>query len=259
VKVSLITISFNSEATIGDTLRSVAEQSHPDIEHIVIDGASRDGTLQVLREHGAHVARVVSEPDNGLYDAMNKGLTLASGDVVGLLNADDMLADRHVVARIAEAFAPPLHAAPDCVYGDLVYVAADDLERVVRYWRSGVFAPSRLKFGWMPPHPAFYMRRSLLDDVGRFDTTLRIAADYDFMLRCLTRPGVRVAYVPEVLVRMRLGGISNRSMASLRDKSREDLAVMRRHGVGGWFTLASKNMRKLPQFLASAPRKTDSG
>lgn len=253
MKVSLITISFNSEGTIGDTLRSVAGQSHPDIEHIVIDGASRDRTLQVLQQQGAHVAQVVSEPDKGLYDAMNKGLALASGDVVGLLNADDVLADQHAVARVAAAFAPTLHAAPDCVYGDLVYVAAHDLERVVRYWRSGAFAASRLKFGWMPPHPTFYLRRSMLDDVGRFDTTLRIAADYDFMLRCLTRPGVRVAYVPEVLVRMRLGGVSNRSMASLRDKSREDLTVMRRHRVGGWFTLVSKNLRKLPQFFASAP------
>lgn len=254
MKISLITISFNSEATIGDTLRSVAEQSHPDIEHIVIDGASRDGTLQVLREQGAHVARMVSEPDKGLYDAMNKGLALASGEVVGLLNADDVLADRHAVAHVAAAFAPAPQAAPDCVYGDLVYVAADDLERVVRYWRSGAFTPSRLRFGWMPPHPAFYMRRSRLDDVGLFDTTLRIAADYDFMLRCLTMPGVRVAYVPKVLVRMRLGGISNRSIASLLNKSREDLTVMRRHGVGSWLTLVSKNLRKLPQFFGTGAK-----
>lgn len=246
MNVSIVTVSFNSRLTIGDTLRSVAAQSHPDIEHIVVDGASEDATLEIVRREGGHVAKVVSEPDRGIYDAMNKGLRLATGDFVGFLNADDMLADRDAVARLAE-FASRGDA--DAVFGDLVYVRAADMNSVVRYWTCGDFSRRRLRLGWMPPHPTFYVRRSRLTEVGEFDTGLRIAADYDFMMRCLTRPGVRTAYVPEVIVRMRLGGISNRSIASMLDKSREDLAVMRRYGIGGWPTLVCKNLRKLPQFV----------
>ena len=247
MRISIITVAYNSRATIADTLRSVAAQSHPDIEHIVVDGASTDDTLAVVRSHGAHVAQVVSEPDRGIYDAMNKGLALASGDFVGFLNADDMLASTDVVASIAAAAV----ADTGAVCGDLEYVRKDRPEQVVRYWRCGPFAASRLRFGWMPPHPTLYVRRSLLAVLGPFDTRLRIAADYDFMLRCLSRPGMQVAYVPKVLVKMRTGGASNRSLSALLRKSREDLIALKRNDVGGLMTLLCKNARKLPQFFAS--------
>jgi len=245
MKISVITVCFNSIATIADTLASVGRQEHVEIEHIVIDGGSTDGTLAVIRSHATAPFRLVSEPDKGIYDAMNKGLSLASGDVVGFLNADDIFESATALSRIAGA----VSAGADAVYGDLIYVGASNPEIVVRYWRSGGFRRSRLRFGWMPPHPTFYARRSLLHEVGAFDTQLRVAADYDMMLRCLTRPGLVVSYLPEVLVRMRLGGASNASSGAMLRKSREDLLVMRKHRVGGWFTLASKNLRKLPQFL----------
>jgi len=245
MKISIVTVTYNCVATIGDTLRSVASQTYPDIEHIVIDGGSTDGTLQTIESHRTRVSCLISEPDNGIYDAMNKGIARASGDLVGFLNADDVLASADAITCIAEA----ARDGVDAVYGDLVYVRTTNLDKVVRRWRSGAFARDRLRFGWMPPHPTFYVRTALLRDIGGFDDGLRVAADYDLMLRCLMRPGLRIAYVRSVLVRMRLGGASNASSSALQRKSREDLVVMRRHGIGGWFTLLSKNVRKLPQFF----------
>lgn len=247
MKISVITVAFNSAKTIKDTLASVAAQTHPHIEHIVIDGASSDHTLEQVRLHGQHVKVLISEPDAGIYDAMNKGLAAATGDYVGFLNADDLLASSTAVAAIATAAS----LGNDAVYGDLVYVRQDQVTYVVRHWRSSPFHASSLRFGWMPPHPTFYVKRSLVKDLGGFDISLKIAADYDFMMRCLTRPGTRAAYVPEVLVSMRMGGVSNRSIRSMLRKSAEDLVVMRRHHIGGWLTLASKNFRKLPQFLST--------
>ena len=245
MKVSIVTVAYNSAATIASTLASVAEQTHADIEHIVIDGKSTDTTMAIVAQHRAGLAQVVSEADRGIYDAMNKGIALATGDMVGFLNADDVLNDPHAVAGIAGAAA----AGADVVYADLVYVRNDDLRRVVRRWRSGAFHRSRLSFGWMPPHPTFYVRRSLLEEIGGFDTSLRIAADYDLMLRCLARPETTVAYLPQVVVRMRTGGVSNATLASMMRKSREDLLALRRHRVGGWLTLFAKNLRKLPQYF----------
>ena len=248
MRISIITVAFNSAATIADTMRSVAGQTHDDIEHLVIDGASTDDTLAVVRAHGAHLAKLLSEPDQGIYDAMNKGLALATGDFVGFLNADDMLASPDVVTSIARAAG--IHGT-DAVCGDLVYVLKDRPDKVLRYWRCGPFAPSQLRFGWMPPHPTLYVRRALIGELGGFDTRLRIAADYEFMLRYLGRAGTQVRYVPEVLVKMRTGGASNRSLGAMLRKSREDLLALRRNQVGGLVTLLCKNARKLPQFFAS--------
>ena len=248
MKVSVITVAFNSAATIADTLASVAAQTHPDIEHIVIDGASTDNTVALVRQHGTRVASLVSERDRGIYDAMNKGLKLATGDLIGFLNADDVYADDGAVSAIVNA--ATLEPSASAVYGDLVYAAQDDLTKVIRLWRSGSFAHTRLRYGWMPPHPTFYVRADRLASIGQFDDTLRIAADYDFMLRTLSGPQVTAAYVPRVLVKMRAGGASNQSLKALVRKSREDLQTLRRNGVGGWFTLGCKNLRKIPQFFA---------
>ena len=247
LKISIITVTYNSASTIRDTLASVASQTHTDIEHIVIDGGSTDGTQALVAQHGCRVSRMVSEPDKGIYDAMNKGLRLATGEYVGFLNGDDIYAAHDVVARIAETSA---RETPDAIYGDLVYVDPGRAKPVVRHWQAGEFARSRLKFGWMPPHPTLYVRRSVLDRIGPFDATLRIAADYEYMLRLLTEPGLTVAYIPHILVRMRIGGASNANIRSLMNKSKEDLLALRRHRVGGWPTLLLKNARKLPQFLS---------
>jgi glycosyltransferase len=246
MKFTIITVAYNSARTIGDTLRSVAAQTYPDIEHLVIDGASKDTTLEQVRVHGKHVARLISEPDRGIYDAMNKGLGMASGEWIGFLNADDMFASPDSVAQLAAAAMPE---AVNLLYGDLDYVEEVDTTRVVRQWRSGSFEPRQLRYGWMPPHPTFYVRRERFGH-ERFNTRYRIAADYDYMLRCLLRPEASIAHVPHVLVHMRNGGASNRSAKALWRKSREDLAVMRAHGVGNTLTLLAKNFRKLPQFFA---------
>lgn len=247
LKISIITVSYNSASTIGDTLRSVSEQTHPDIEHLVIDGGSSDGTLEIVRLLGERVSCCLSEADRGIYDGMNKGLRLATGEFVGFLNADDVFSDPEAVSRMARFL--ETHAAGDVVYSDLVYVRSDNLQIVVRHWRSGRLSPGDLKMGWMPPHPTFYIRRSRLQDIGEFDTGLHIAADYDFMLRCLLRDDFSVLYLPCILVRMRSGGISNRSLRNIFHKSREDLSIIRRNKIGGLLTLIIKNIRKVGQFV----------
>lgn len=252
MKVTIITVCFNSERFIGDALTSVDAQDHPLIEHIIVDGASRDGTVDVVRSHGRTWRRLVSEPDRGLYYAMNKGLALAEGELIGFLNADDVLADSSAISRLVRC---ALDTGCNALYSDLVYVSAEHPARIVRRWDSGEFSLRNLSYGWMPPHPTFYFHRSLLPTIGEFDTSMRIAADYDFMLRALVSPGVAVARVPGVMVRMRTGGASNRSALAMLQKSREDLLALRRNNIGGIFALACKNLRKLPQFLPAAMRE----
>jgi glycosyltransferase len=247
--LSVITAVFNRAATLGEALRSVREQQCPNIEHIVIDGGSTDGTLEVLDAHKAGIAKIISEPDGGLYDALNKGIRHASGDVVGFMHADDQFASPMALARIARAFEDP---AVGAVYGDLVYVKKNDVSQVVRYWRAGQYQRAHLTQGWMPPHPTFYVRKDIYSRLGAFDTRYRIAADYENMLRILWRGRVQAAYIPEVLVRMRLGGVSNLSLYNMLHKSREDYAAMRQNGIGGLQALLLKNVTKLPQFVTRA-------
>jgi len=253
-KISIVTAVYDRAETIGDAIRSVQSQSYEDVEHLIVDGASQDGTLEVVEALRTPAMRVVSEPDDGIYDALNKGLRLAGGDVLGLVHSDDVLADDAVLADVAEAFADP---AVDAVYGDLEYVAADAPERVVRYWRAGEYTRARLRRGWMPPHPTLFVRRQVVERHGAYDTSYRIAADYDVVLRWFGA-GIEVRYLPRVLVRMRLGGESNASFGRLLRKSAEDYRALRRSGVGGAGTLFLKNASKLPQFLRRrAPVKSD--
>jgi glycosyltransferase len=246
MKISVITATYNSAATVRHALQSVSDQSWPDVEHIVIDGASRDDTLAILAQHGARVAKVVSEPDKGIFDALNKGIAAASGDVVGFLHSDDEFASPEVLSWIAQEFSDENVQA---VYGDLVYVRRENTQSVVRTWRSGKFSPGKLARGWMPPHPTLYLRRGIYERLGVFDCRYRIAADYDFILRLFSSAALGVRYIPRVLVRMRVGGNSNRSLRNILNKSREDYAALRSHGFGA-AALAAKNLRKLPQFLA---------
>lgn len=246
VKISIITATWNCADTVGDCLDSVAAQSWPHREHLVIDGASRDATLELLTTRRAQLAVLLSEPDRGIYDALNKGIARASGDVVGFLHADDVYAGPAVLARVAAAFADPAVAA---VYGDLRYVRKDDPARVVRHWKAGPFSLARLRRGWMPPHPTLYVRREWYRRMGGFDLGYRIAADYHSILRLFPQPEFRSVYLPEVLVKMRLGGTSNRSLPNILRKSREDLRALRATGVGGVGALAWKNLGKLGQFV----------
>jgi glycosyltransferase involved in cell wall biosynthesis len=250
LQISVITAVFNSVGTIADALQSVRNQTWLNVEHIVVDGGSTDGSLDVIEAHRPRLGRIITEPDDGIYDALNKGIGCARGDVVGFMHADDEFASPGVLARVSAAFEDPSVGA---VYGDLVYVRKDDQSKVVRYWRAGPYSRDRLCRGWMPPHPTFYVRRELYAQLGLFNPRYRIAGDYESMLRILSHGGFKVAYVPEVLVRMRMGGASNRSIRNMLIKSTEDYAALREHGIGGFGALLRKNITKLPQFMMRAP------
>ena len=245
-----MTAVYNRAATVRDTLASVSAQDYPHVEHVIQDGGSDDGTLDIVASHADPRARLASARDHGIYDAINRGMARATGDVVGLMHSDDVFAHESVLSHVAAAFAD---GDVDCVYGDLQYVSASDMGRVIRHWTAGPYDRTKLTRGWMPPHPTFYIRRSLLAQHGAYDTSFRIAADYDAMLRWLWTHRLRPAYLPGVMVKMRVGGESNRSLGRILRKSREDYRALRRNGVGGIGALAVKNLSKIDQFR---PRKT---
>jgi len=246
MKISVVTAVFNRVDTIRHAMQSVRAQNHDSVEHVIQDGGSRDGTLEIVREMADASALIVTERDHGIYDAINRGIARATGDVIGLMHSDDFFASDDVLAKVARAFGDP---AVDGVYGDLQYVSADNPANVVRHWRSGEFAASKLKQGWMPPHPTLYLRREVFERYGAYDTSFRIAADYDAMLRYLVQGQIKLAYVPQVLVKMRVGGESNRSLERILKKSREDYRAIRNNKVGGIGTLAAKNLSKINQFF----------
>lgn len=249
MKISVITAVYNARDTIQECIDSVAGQSYPHVEHIVMDGGSTDGTVEILRANTneARITRWISQPDAGLYDALNKGIRMASGVVIGALHADDVYADRQVLERVARALAAG-HA--QTCYGDLLYVAAHDTERVIRRWIAGAYRPGLFLRGWMPPHPTLFVRRDVYMRYGLYRTDFRIAADYELMLRYFHRCGVSTCYIPRVLVRMRTGGLSNRSLENLVRKSFEDLKAWQVNGLPPRvMTILLKNLRKLPQFF----------
>jgi len=246
MKISVVTAVFNREATILEALESVAAQDYGDLEHVVQDGGSTDGTMAVIKRHAGPQVSVESARDGGIYDGINKGIARTTGDVVGLMHSDDLFGAPQVLSWVAEALADP---SVDGVYGDLDYVAADDTSRIIRKWRSGSYVPGKLRRGWMPPHPTLYLRREVFDRFGLYDTSFRIAADYDAMLRYLVKGQIKLAYVPQVFVKMRVGGESNASLKKVMQKSREDWRAIRRNGVGGVGTLAFKNLSKIQQFF----------
>jgi len=247
MKISIITASYNSAATIADTLRSIADQTHPEIEHLVIDGGSTDSTLEIVRAQGKAGTTIVSERDRGIYDAMNKGLARATGDVVGFLNSDDIFADPQALERVARALADP---QVDMVYGDIVFVAQQDTSRVVRLWTSRPYTAGLCSRGWMPPHPTLYVRRAVYEKYGEYDLSFPAAADFEMALRLFDREHLSSAYVPFVQVRMRMGGQSTRSIANIVSGSREVSRAARKHGLpGGLRFVAMRLLRKVPQFL----------
>ena len=246
MKISIVTATYNSSATVRDTLECVSQQTYQDIEHIIIDGRSTDKTLDIVAGF-PHVSKILSEKDKGIYDAMNKGILLATGDIVGILNSDDMYTGPDVLERVAAAFADP---SVMTVYADLQYVDQDDTEKVIRTWKTGSFSKKSFYFGWMPPHPTFFVRKEVYDKVGIFNTELRSAADYEMMLRILVKYGMSVAYIPHILVKMRAGGISNASFRNRIRANREDRMAWKINGLQPYFfTLYMKPLRKISQFI----------
>jgi glycosyltransferase len=244
MKVSIITSVFNNKETIADAIDSVLSQDYKNIEYIVIDGGSSDGTVDIVKSYGDRVSKFISEKDRGIYDGLNRGLSLASGGVVGFLHSDDIYAKRSIISEVVERFEKGCAG----VYGDLVYTTKIDTDRIIRYWKSREFDISLLKKGWMPPHPTLFLKKEIYDRVGGFDLDFKIAADYDFMLRVL-KENPNVCYMDKILYKMRLGGESNKSLKNIINKSKEDYRALKKNGIGGICTLLSKNFSKLGQFI----------
>ncbi|HCH7447024.1 TPA: glycosyltransferase, partial [Escherichia coli] len=200
MRISIITATYNSEKTLLDTLLSLEKQTHSDIEYIVVDGASKDNTIELIKSKCTRVSTIICEPDNGIYDALNKGIQAASGDIIGFLHSDDLLAYDDAIADIVKTFES---SGCDAVYGDLEYVAKNDTTKRIRLWKSGSFSRLKMKLGWMPPHPSFYMKRDCYSQFGCFSLDYRISADYDSLLRYILKQRISIAYLPKVLVKMR--------------------------------------------------------
>ncbi len=244
--ISIITATYNAAKTIRDCLECLKEQTTA-VEHILIDGVSDDSTLSIVNEYTNHLTHVISEPDHGIYDAMNKGLKIASGDIVGILNADDFYPTSDTLAKVARVFVDP---KVDACYGDLLYVDGANRDKTVRNWRSGSFNPRKFYWGWMPPHPTFFVRRSVYEKYGLFNTDLGSAADYEIMLRFLVKYGIQAAYIPEVLVKMRTGGISNISVKNRLAANIMDRKAWKINGLRPYpWTLWMKPARKIGQWI----------
>ncbi|MFS6801871.1 glycosyltransferase family 2 protein [Edwardsiella tarda] len=245
MKVSIITATYNSESTIIDTLLSLKSQSYHNIEYIVIDGASRDNTVNLVMDIYPEVSHLISEPDSGIYDALNKGISVATGDVIGFLHSDDMFTYPDAISDIVNSFE---RNQVDAVYADLDYVDRLEPTKVIRRWKSRSHTLQDLSKGWMPPHPTFYMRKDIYKSLCGFDTQYRISADYESLLRYLLKGRIRTSYISKTLISMRVGGVSNRSLASMIKKSKEDINIMKKYGFFWPYTLIMKNISKLSQF-----------
>ena len=247
MKISIITVSFNSSKTIARTLLSIANQSYNNVEHIVIDGASSDATMQVVEQHKTDTTKIVSEPDGGIYEAMNKGVALVTGDIVGFLNADDHYKNKDVLAQVALIMdAENL----DALYGDVEFFRADDEQKIVRRYDSGRFLPDRLGWGWMPAHPAFFVRSRLFERFGYFDSNYRIAGDFEFIARLFSKSELRHRHLSEPLVSMQLGGISTSGLKATVLLNIEMMRACRSNSIPtNWLKMLSRYPLKLVEFF----------
>ncbi|MES1999057.1 MAG: glycosyltransferase family 2 protein [Pseudomonadota bacterium] len=247
MKISVITVCFNSAQTIESTLHSVANQTAAEVEHIVVDGASTDGTLDIIARHGGHIARLISEPDKGIYDAMNKGLGLATGEIIGFLNADDVYADTGVLEMVSEIMAKN---DLDALFGDAEFVSPDRPNQPLRRYRSERFHPERIAWGWMPAHPALFLKRSVYERFGTFRTDYRIAGDFELVARIFHGGTLKYQHVPQVLVRMRTGGVSTGGWRNTLLLNQEVLRACRENDISTSLPkILSKYPAKLLEFL----------
>jgi glycosyltransferase involved in cell wall biosynthesis len=233
MKVSVITVCFNIAQTIEDTIKSVLGQNYKDIEYLVVDGGSTDGTLDIINAYRNKINKVISEPDNGIYDAMNKGLKLSTGDIIATLNGDDVYADQTTVSQIAELIQ---NYDLDAAYGDLVYVNKNDTSKVVRFWKAGEYKNGAFRYGWVSPHPTFFCRKSIFERLGYFNDTLQIAGDFELMLRFIEKHRIKLGYLPKVIVKMRKAGKANVLVGMVRG-NREIIESFRLNGIrlSPWF------------------------
>ncbi|MBP1695156.1 MAG: glycosyl transferase family 2 [Deltaproteobacteria bacterium] len=250
LRVSIITIVRNNRATMEDCVKNVLSQSYKEIEYIVVDGGSNDGTIDIIQAYHERISQWISEPDQGIYDAMNKGIEMATGQVIGFLHSSDVYAHPRVIEEVARVFEK---SNASSVYGDLQYVDKENLNKVIRNWKSSPYRHGKFRQGWMPPHPTFFVRKEIYEKYGYFNTDFRIAGDYELMLRFLERYRISAAYIPEVLVKMRWGGMSNGGIKNILIKSYEDYRAWGMNDLnGGVHTILFKNLSKIPQFLEKA-------
>lgn len=249
MKVSIITVTYNSEKYIVDCITSVRNQTYGKIEHIIIDGKSTDNTIELIKKNEKHLSHWVSETDRGMYDAINKGIKLATGDIIGVLNSDDILASPDVILNIVTCFR---HTGKDAIYGDLVYVDPLNTSKVNRYWKGLTYKRFRFNYGWMPAHPTFYIRRKLIDQFGGYENHYFTAADYEFMARYLYLHKISAFYLPRLIVKMRNGGISNTTILSRLRANRRDYLAMRHNKIPFAFLVSIlKPLIKIPQFKSN--------
>ncbi len=246
MKISIITVVLNNESYIEDCINSVFNQTYGSIEYIVIDGGSKDGTVGIIRKYEKYISTWISEPDRGLYDAMNKGIKIATGDIIGILNSDDMYADETVIRSIVNCI---LENGVDTCYGDLVYVDCKDINRQVRYWKSGTFNKERFRRGWMPPHPTFFVKHHVYEKYGTFDLNFPLAADYELMLRFLYIYDVSASYIPKCLVKMRTGGSCHPGLTNTSNNVIENYRAWKVNGLKpNLFTFLMKPLFKIFQY-----------
>lgn len=247
IKISVITATKNNINTIESCLKSISIQTFKNIQLIWIDGGSTDGTKEYLEAKLKDYSEVIfiSELDYGVYDALNKGLLNSTGDIIGFLHADDVYAHEYVLKDIAVEF---LNSEVDVVYGDLMYVAGENINLPLRIWKTGEFSTKKLNRGWMPPHPTLYIRRRIIEKVGLFNTHYKISSDYDHVVRIFRNKYIKFKYIPDIFIKMRVGGISNRSLKNIIIKTREDFEIIRKNRVGSILTVFLKNITKIKQF-----------
>ncbi len=247
MKISIITITYNSAASLEQTIRSVLDQSYTDIEYIIVDGGSTDNTLQIIEKYKNRVAKFISEKDNGLYDALNKGIGLASGDVIGILHSDDFYIDKNVIKKYADTI---IKNNADAVYSDLFYVDKENTDKVIRKWTSGNHKPTSFLQGWMPPHPTFFVKREVYQKFGKFNLEFKHSADYELMLRFIYKHKIKLSYLNEFTIKMRVGGQSNANMQNRVNANLEDRKAWKINGLKPrFYTLYLKPLRKILQFF----------
>lgn len=246
MKISVVTVTFNSASTLKDTIESVMKQDHANVEHVLVDGGSTDGTVDIIKSY-SHIRKWVSERDKGLYDAINKGILMADGDVVGILNSDDFFPNSQVLSKVADKLS---NESCDAVIGDIAFVRPDSLSRIVRYYPAKNFHPGKFAAGFMPPHPSFYVRRHLYQDYGLYKPDYKIAADYELLIRFLYTKKIRYSYIPEIMVYMRTGGVSNQSVKSRYILNKEIIKACAENGIQtNMFRLSMKYFTKVFEYL----------
>ena len=249
MKVSIITVTFNSSSFISHCLDSVKNQTHNDIEHIVIDGASTDGTLSILKSKTNQLAELISETDNGIYEAMNKGLKIATGDIIGFLNSDDFYANNNVLKNVSELFRED--STLEACYSNLVYVDALETSKIIRFWKSENFVPGMFSKGWCPPHPTFFVKSSVYRRHGNFDTNYKLASDAELMMRFMEVKMIKVKYEPKLWVKFRIGGVSNKSLKNIIIQNSEVIKALKNHGLQFNYIIIffKKLIIKIKQFI----------